>query len=72
MGTWLVCNAFLVPFYQLPVQKREREKEGVLTVQNSVLLSLIRSVLGSSKGSTCSNKAANIEEASAKLQLIVN
>jgi len=51
-------------------KQREREKEGVLTIQNSALLSLIRSASCSSKGSTCSNKAANTEEAAAKLQLV--
>lgn len=46
VGTRLVCNTFLIPFYELPVQKsEEREKIAVLTIQNPIWL--IRSVSGS-------------------------
>lgn len=74
MGTRLVCNTLPFPFMSCQVRKgkRGREKEEVLPVPNWTLLSLIRSVSGSSDGLICSNKANNIEEASAKLQLVVN
>lgn len=63
MGTRPVCNTFFIPFFELPEKReREREKEDVLTIQNSSLLSLIISILGSANTSTFSNKAANIQE----------
>lgn len=71
-GIFSWAHNWFVTHLPFPFMSCQRGKEGVLTRQILTLLSLIRSVSGSSNGSTRCKKATNIEEASAKLQLVVN
>jgi len=48
-------------FQKKKKKSEERKKEGALIMHYSSPLSLMRSVSGSSNGSTCGNKAANMQ-----------